>query len=75
MTADEIKAARERLGLTQAELSRLLGYKPGGKASAKVGGMPVSRLERGAAKIDDGRARLLRAYLDGYRPKDWPGDP
>jgi transcriptional regulator with XRE-family HTH domain len=63
MTAAEIRAAREALGLSQAALARVLGY---GSAAR------VSELERGARGASPAVARLLAAYLDGYRPADWP---
>jgi transcriptional regulator with XRE-family HTH domain len=63
MKPDEIFRARLVLGLTQAELAALLGY---GDVAR------VSELERGARQPGGAVLRLLRAYLDGYRPPDWP---
>lgn len=35
----------------------------------------ISEWERGV-RLPDGRSmRLLHAYLDGYRPPDWPHQP
>jgi len=62
MTPSEISTARQRLGLTQAGLARVLGYRSA---------MAISNLERGTKNIGPAAARLLRAYLDGYRPPDW----
>lgn len=67
MTPAEVRAARQSLGLTQAQLAPLLGYAPGPNPQS-----PVCALERGRREIDGAKARLLRAYLDGYRPPDWP---
>lgn len=63
MTPAEILASRKRLGLTQAGLARVMGY-----GSAQT----VSNLERGVYEIAPPAAKLLHAYLDGYRPADWP---
>lgn len=67
MTPQEIKKARESLGLTQAQLGRLLD----------TDGQTVRRMEmpedasthrKPAVRM----VRLVQAYLDGYRPSDWP---
>jgi transcriptional regulator with XRE-family HTH domain len=63
MTPDDIREARKALGLSQRELATLLGY-------GDV--MRVSEIERGVRVAGDAVERLLRAYLDGYRPNDWP---
>jgi len=67
MTPDEIRAARKALGLTQHQMAVLLGFadQPHTKNN-------LSKLERGSKTLDPVRARLLRAYVDGYRPEDWP---
>ena len=64
-TPEEVRAARFALGLTQAQLAALLGY---GDVAR------VSELERGERRPGPAVERLLRAYLDGYRPADWPKD-
>lgn len=63
MTPAEFRDARKTLGLTQAELSAVLGY--GDKAR-------ISEIERGARAPGPAVVRLMRAYSDGYRPFDWP---
>jgi len=63
MTPDEILAARKTLSLTQGQLAPLLGYALKDR---------VSELERGVRKPGAAVALLLRAYLAGYRPQDWP---
>ena len=60
---EHFRRARERLGLTQAELARLLGY--GSKSR-------IAELEAGARKPGRTVVRLLGAYLAGFRPTDWP---
>jgi transcriptional regulator with XRE-family HTH domain len=63
MTAAEILRARLTLGLTQAQLAPLLGYSDVAR---------VSELERGVRQPGAAVVRLLHAYLDGYRPENWP---
>lgn len=63
MTPAEIKQHRETLGLTQAQIAPLLGY----SATQRV-----SEIERGTRNPSDAAAQLLQAYLNGYRPPDWP---
>jgi len=62
MTPEEFRAARVQLGLTQAELARVLGY---GKP------IRVSEIERGIRNPSQSAVRLVQAYLAGYRPEDW----
>ena len=62
MTGAEFKAGREALGLTQTQLAKLVGY---GSQSR------IAEVE-GRAVAPACPSRLLRAYLDGYRPADWP---
>lgn len=63
MTPEQFREARKYLGLTQAQAAAMLGY----------GAAPrISEIERGVERPSDTVCRLLRAYLDGYRPGDWP---
>lgn len=68
MTPAELKSIRLALGLTLAELARLLGYD--GRDAANT----MARLERGAMTIREPQRRLAEAYRNGYRPADWPVD-
>lgn len=61
-----LKEARITLGLSTTQLGVMLGLSP-----ARAG-QTVSDWTRGVRQMDEGRARLLQAYLDGYRPADWP---
>ena len=63
MTPEEFRAARARLGLTQFAMARLLGFSHLSR---------ISEMENGKTNISASVERLLRAYLDGYRPGDWP---
>lgn len=63
MTSAEIRTARETLALTQGQLAAVMGLR---------GPATISEWERGIKNPDGRSVRLLRAYLDGYRPADWP---
>lgn len=63
MTPEEIRTARETLGLMQVQLAAVMGLR---------GAAAVSEWETGKRAPDGRSTRLLRAYLDGYRPSDWP---
>ncbi len=65
MTPADFRAARKAWGLRQSDLAQMLGL---GDAAR------VSNIERGA-QISDQVRRLMQAYLDGYRPADWPSVP
>ena len=66
MTPTDIKAARTALGLTLVQCADLLGYEGEQRRSM------MHRLETGARDLRPAQERLLRAYLAGYRPPDWP---
>lgn len=63
--AAEITAAREALGLSQAQLARVLGCARG----------TISRIEGRTLKPNTQIQRLVAAYQSGYRPPDWPTKP
>lgn len=63
---EDLKAAREKLELSQAQLARLVGY-----GGANVG-QRISAMENGVRPVAGHVARLVAAYLDGHRPADWP---
>lgn len=63
MTPEAFRAARVTLGLTQEQFAKVLGY------GQKV---RVSEVERGIREAGPAVVRLVQAYLDGYRPADWP---
>lgn len=65
MTPKQLCAARKSLGLTPAQIAPLLGY----SSTSRVYEIENGRRNPSAAAI-----MLLRAYLDGYRPEDWPID-
>ena len=61
MTADEYKAAREKLDLYNVELARKLG----------IHMRTAQRYERGELDIPDTVARLLQMYVRHGIPKGW----
>jgi transcriptional regulator with XRE-family HTH domain len=63
MTPSEIRQARKSLGLTQAAFAAVIGYQD--KTA-------VSAIEAGARNPSPQVILLIRAYLAGYRPPDWP---
>lgn len=63
MTGAEVRDARKRLGLTQTQLAELMGM---------TGASYISRIEKDVQAIGSSSQRLVQAYLEGYRPKDWP---
>lgn len=66
MTPDELKQAKISLNLTQQQMAFLLGYE------GKQGIRQIQHMMEGTRSIRPAQARLVRAYLDGYRPDDWP---
>lgn len=66
MTPDQIKEARHRLGLSLSELAQMLGYEGQHMRTQ------MDDLETGRRPLRGCQHRLLIAYLEGYRPKDWP---
>lgn len=66
MTPAQLQEARRHLGLTLAQMADMLGYE-GEQARSQLHSM-----ETGKRTIRPAQRRLLQAYLDGYRPRDWP---
>ena len=67
MTPEDIKEARQTLGLTQAQLGDLLDT-----VQTTVRRMEMDPIRATHRSPAPRMVRLLRAYLDGYRPADWP---
>lgn len=64
----ELKEARETLGLTPAEAAGVLDL-GSSKTIFRMETDPGNKMHRPApVRV----ARLYRAYLEGYRPEDWP---
>lgn len=65
MTGADLKAFRARTGfMTQNDAARIMGF-----SSPNV----ISAMENGRQPISPQTERLIRAYEEGYRPKDWFG--
>lgn len=66
MTGEAMKAARLRLGLTLEEMASMLGYQGENRRQMQYD------LETERRPIREPQRRLIEAYLEGYRPSDWP---
>ncbi len=69
MQPDEIREARHTLGLSLTQLGEMLGYQG---AHVRV---QMDDLETGRRPLRGCQERLLKAYMEGYRPRDWPETP
>lgn len=65
MTPAELREARKTLGLDRSELAALVGYSNPNR---------ITEIESGARNPGAAVERLIKAYLDGYRPADWPSE-
>jgi len=66
MTPTELSKARRKLGLTLEAMATMLGYQGVQRRQMQYD------LETGRKAIREPQRRLVEAYLDGYRPEDWP---
>lgn len=67
MTPDQLAEARRKLGLTQSQLAAML--ETDAQSVRRMEMPPTASTSREPAVR---MVRLLRAYLDGWRPDDWP---
>ncbi|EFO31306.1 hypothetical protein TRICHSKD4_3323 [Roseibium sp. TrichSKD4] len=67
MTGEVLRDARKELKLTGSQLAPLIGLKPSASVRSHI-----SQMELGRIPIQAHHVRLIRAYLSGYRPHDWP---
>ena len=67
MNHTEIKAARQALGLSLSQFAAVLDTDP--TTTRRLEMDPRHSTARAPAPR---MVRLVRAYLDGYRPADWP---
>ncbi|MBA4613832.1 hypothetical protein H1W37_19415 [Stappia taiwanensis] len=67
MSPTDIQKARVQLGLSVADMARMLGHSD--LHQRRLESDPDIEMHRRARPTT---VRLLRAYLDGYRPADWP---
>lgn len=66
MTPAGLKEARRSLGLSLRQMATLLGYE--GTDAQRM----ARHLEEGTRPLRPAQRRLAQAYVDGYRPADWP---
>ena len=67
MNYREIKLARQALGLSLSEMAEMLDTDP--TTTRRLEMAPHNSTARQPAPR---MLRLIQAYLDGYRPTDWP---
>ena len=67
MNHSEIKAARQALGLSLSEFAEMLDTDP-----TTTRRMEIAPHNSTARQPAPRMVRLIQAYLDGYRPNDWP---
>lgn len=67
MTPAQIREARHALGLTQSQLAAALEATPRNVRSWEA---PAAASTH--RPLPTRAARLIAAYLDGWRPADWP---
>lgn len=67
MTPSEIREARQKLGLSASQLAAMLDTDP-----QTIRRMEQSETAKTFRSPAPRMVRLIRAYIDGYRPEDWP---
>lgn len=67
MSPEDIRQARHKLGLTQAQMGAMLDTD-----RQTIRRMEMPETASTARKPAPRTERLIAAYLDGYRPADWP---
>ncbi|MGI3169957.1 helix-turn-helix domain-containing protein [Pseudooceanicola sp. C21-150M6] len=67
MSPEEFKEARQKLGLTQSELGRIIDTAP---QTIRKWEMDESRST--ARSVNPVAAQVMRWLLDGFRPPEWP---
>jgi hypothetical protein len=67
MTPRELRQARSALGLSVRQMAAMLAVD-----ADLVRRMEIETGREGHRPIRSSVGRLVQAYLDGYRPPDWP---
>jgi ribosome-binding protein aMBF1 (putative translation factor) len=67
MDHNEFTAARRKLGLSVSQLALMLGVH-----DVQVRRMATAPDKESHRPVNGTTERLIKAYLEGYRPKDWP---
>lgn len=68
MTHTDFDEARRKLGLSVSEMALALGC-----TETQVRRMAIAPGKGSHREVNGTTERLIRAYLEGYRPADWPG--
>ena len=69
MSPNEVKEARLTLGLSLDQLAILIGYDRAERSDRRK---LMADIECGVLPLRPAQERLIVAYLEGYRPEDWP---
>jgi transcriptional regulator with XRE-family HTH domain len=67
MTPKQFKEARRKLGLSVSQMAKALGV-----SDMQIRRMQIAPDKGSHREVQPTTEKLIRAYLDGYRPKDWP---
>lgn len=69
-TPEQFREAQQRLGLSDSAFALVLGL----SSADQVRRLKVANVNAASHRpVRPYIARLVQAYLDGYRPADWPG--
>lgn len=69
MTGEEVREARLALKLSLAQMATMLGYQSSNNRNLNT---MMRDIESGSKPVREPQRRLAQAYLEGYRPADWP---
>lgn len=72
MDHEEFKQARKELGLSIAQAAKVLGPVEAPYSADHVRSWEMSPDRSTAKPVPKAVQRLMKVYLDGYRPPDWP---
>ena len=67
MTHTEFKQNRQALGLSVNQMALVLGC-----SAVHIRRMETDPSVESARPVNPQAERLMKAYLEGYRPNDWP---
>lgn len=70
MTPDQFRGAQRTLGLSDAAMALVLGI----TNPQHIRRLKAPKDAGHFREMQPWHVRLLSAYLDGYRPSDWPAD-
>jgi transcriptional regulator with XRE-family HTH domain len=66
-TAEQFKTARKQLGLSVSQTAQMLET-----SRTHIRRMEITPTKLTHRPVTETKQRLMQAYLDGYRPPDWP---